>query len=966
MSHFFPVSKQKLRVSAMRGFALPTILIASVVMLIVLVVSVSSTSTVRTALKAQYYEQLAQVAGEAGIAYAEACLNANGGVPQWTDAAPLKPNTNCSGVELVACPTTSTDPLCSVTLNDNVRSSFSIGLPKVEDPAVLVVAGGGGGAAAGSGGGAGGMVYTPSFGFSVGSYSINVGASGVGGVWATGSGGSKGGNSSIVSVASGATLISAEGGGGGVTHGQLNGNSGGSGGGGAITTAAPAGVAGSGVAGQGNAGGPGFVEAGWAGSLGGGGGAGGVGATASGAAGGGNGGAALANSITGSLVSYAGGGGAGEINGSFVGSGGGGGAGGGVVNSAGTSATANTGSGGGGGSYNGSYFNGGNGGSGVIIVSYPTGSLTATGGTITTSGTKTIHRFTSSNTFTVSAVNTLKTLPNTGYVEILRESNSAVWRRYDQKAAPSSVVPDLCSGNAKAIYGWNNASVVSSTYSIAGQSVKAIQSAVGSLNPGPNYFRKDFSVTSSGTYTLAVNGGATFDAYIDGRLLLYQVGGSTSTKTIDLSPGCHTIYIRAVNGAILPNSFELLASLTKSGETTPIVQSDSTWRVSSGPTVHYSDYRYSQSSGWSVARDLEAATTTNASWTATSGSSTTRSISTTHSASGTNYPPSQYTYFRDAAPIIVTSPVNVKITYTCDDVCNIYLDGQVVAFGTWPNLHTYNTTLSEGYHWLAASLYNGGTAVGASKIAIAVVNASTNSLITQTTASWDAADFWSPNFYEHNSYDATFVSNPPSYDCTCSTPGTTNLASNPSLGTSIGSWYISFPSGSTGTDSRQTSGGPPGVANAFFRRTLNATWSGGISASMDGAGVLSTPVIPGQKYTVSGYLRSNFANSGIRANIIESDIAGNQISNQLGTTVSTSVNTWQRVSSTFMLDAKTAFIQVRLQFVGVTGAPSGTTYDYTGMMITPGETVFNYADGSSSGWTWLGTANASPSSGPAL
>jgi hypothetical protein len=36
-----------------------------------------------------------------------------------------------------------------------------------------------------------------------------------------------------------------------------------------------------------------------------------------------------------------------------------------------------------------------------VIFSYPTGTLTATGGTITTSGGNTIHRFTAPDTFAV-------------------------------------------------------------------------------------------------------------------------------------------------------------------------------------------------------------------------------------------------------------------------------------------------------------------------------------------------------------------------------------------------------------------------------------------------------------------------------------------------------------------------------------------------------------------------------------
>lgn len=129
------------------------------------------------------------------------------------------------------------------------------------------------------------------------------------------------------------------------------------------------------------------------------------GASAAGANGGGSpggGGNGTANSISGSSVTYAGGGGGGAHTGSGgAGGAGGGGAGGAPIN-AGTAGTANTGGGGGGGSEGNT--NGGNGGTGVVIISYPTADFSATpctGGTITTSGSNTIHTFTASGTFTV-------------------------------------------------------------------------------------------------------------------------------------------------------------------------------------------------------------------------------------------------------------------------------------------------------------------------------------------------------------------------------------------------------------------------------------------------------------------------------------------------------------------------------------------------------------------------------------
>ena len=80
-----------------RGFALPTVLIASVVMLMVLATAVSTTAAVRSALQNQYYNGLADDAADAGTAFAEACLKTNGNTVTWSDSKPLKPNTDCYG-----------------------------------------------------------------------------------------------------------------------------------------------------------------------------------------------------------------------------------------------------------------------------------------------------------------------------------------------------------------------------------------------------------------------------------------------------------------------------------------------------------------------------------------------------------------------------------------------------------------------------------------------------------------------------------------------------------------------------------------------------------------------------------------------------------------------------------------------------------------------------------------------------
>jgi hypothetical protein len=257
--------------------------------------------------------------------------------------------------------------------------------PVIYSASYLIVAGGAGSAGSGSsggggGGGAGGLLSgTTSLAQGI-VYTAVVGAGGAGGAGGgEGTRGTNGGDSSFTGIT---TAIG--GGGGGTYSTNPNGFSGGSGGGGG----AIAGSGGSGTVGQGNAGGNG-QPAPYAG--GGGGGSGTAGASGSGATGG-NGGNGTASSITGSSVTYAGGGGGGGGSNGPDGS-----------NGSGGGNTANLGGGGGPGGTGDQNETGGSGGSGVVILSVPTSrySGTTTGApTITTSGSNTIIKFTSSGTYT--------------------------------------------------------------------------------------------------------------------------------------------------------------------------------------------------------------------------------------------------------------------------------------------------------------------------------------------------------------------------------------------------------------------------------------------------------------------------------------------------------------------------------------------------------------------------------------
>lgn len=255
---------------------------------------------------------------------------------------------------------------------------------------VLMVAGGGGGGR-GGGGGAGGM-FTTNATVAVGGYSVTVGAGGAGSATNIGT---NGGNS----VFNGYTAFGGGGGGGnGNTTAATPGNNGGSGGGGGMSVTGTDGApGGTGVSGQGNNGGYGTAAS--CSPSGGGGGAGAAGGAGVAGSKAGDGGSGAASGITGVNLYYAGGGGgASWCLGQGAGGNGGGGAG---SATTGGNGVANTGGGGGGGAVNGGGTGGGVGGSGVVIIKYQTGSIKATGGTITTSGLYTIQTFNSSGTFTI-------------------------------------------------------------------------------------------------------------------------------------------------------------------------------------------------------------------------------------------------------------------------------------------------------------------------------------------------------------------------------------------------------------------------------------------------------------------------------------------------------------------------------------------------------------------------------------
>lgn len=105
------------------GFTLPSVMIVSIIMFGVLTLAMRFVSQSASSLRDIYYSQLAREAVESGVAHATDCLKDNGYVAQWTNASPLRQNTNCNGVVDGSAP-------AFIVSGSTVRSSYHIGLPQ--------------------------------------------------------------------------------------------------------------------------------------------------------------------------------------------------------------------------------------------------------------------------------------------------------------------------------------------------------------------------------------------------------------------------------------------------------------------------------------------------------------------------------------------------------------------------------------------------------------------------------------------------------------------------------------------------------------------------------------------------------------------------------------------------------------------------------------------------------------------
>lgn len=552
------------------------------------------------------------------------------------------------------------------------------------------------------------------------------------------------------------------------------------------------------------------------------------------------------------------------------------------------------------------------------------------------------------------------TIPQTGYVEVLRASTGAVWRTYQQPSSQQATVPALCSGAARSDLGWNNATLSPTPITLSGGPV------VPTISVSPNAdvyagkvtYRKDFSVVEAGAYTLKVRAAFTSLIYIDGQVI--GLAPNTGNQlTVNLTVGCHVITIQEQRVGTAASYSGLAVALQKSGTVRPIVISDRSWRTSVGNLTNskLSNYYEGDATAWPTAFSIAAYnaapyTGGPTSWVAnTADGSAAWASSTSNGAVAAG----SYSYFR-ANPTLWNfgAPTTVRFTTACDGKCTLYVDGQVVSTspdGDWTTSNQATVTLGAGQHQVFMELINDGSGPTQTAFLLNAKNTTSGATIDRSGTQWTTANRQTAASETMYSYEANYRPSPDIDDCNCANQGTFNALS-------AGSYENSSLPDRTMTTSASISGGAF-HGTRFVRNTVSSVGAG---QRVHRAGFLTEPGAP---YTLSTYTRSNVATRIGYAFISRNGwIPYNGSTMNYGPLVPGD-NTWKRISiTTPPLPPGTTQV---LLLIGVAdNSPVGTVFDIDATMMSLGPTLYPYADESSPGWRTVNVYGANMATGPVL
>jgi prepilin-type N-terminal cleavage/methylation domain-containing protein len=208
-------------------------------------------------------------------------------------------------------------------------------------------------------------------------------------------------------------------------------------------------------------------------------------------------------------------------------------------------------------------------------------------------------------------------------------------------------------------------------------------------------------------------------------------------------------------------------------------------------------------------------------------------------------------------------------------------------------------------------------------------------------------------------------------------PAATSLSSGASgsVGWRTTRW---FGGGAPTAGSHTAINAPDGVAG--LTTYIHKTWSvapSDISRSGDtgfdliGGGLAAFPVTPGDTWMMSCYLRASVKRN-FEIGFYQYGVSGAAYSTPRihGGEVAGQVGQWTRASYAHVIPSGVSYITVVCDstFSTANGAVNwspGSTLDGTALMLTRGDELYSYGDGSSPGWSWDGTPNNSTSFGPA-
>lgn len=117
-----------------QGFALPVVLLTSMMLIVVMLALSQSIMSMRNSVNYSYYSQLAEESSEAGTIYAAACIDANGRAQTWNNTTkPLNQSSDCDGNQNVYAASTTGGTNASIPIHFSVGNisvtPFSVDIP---------------------------------------------------------------------------------------------------------------------------------------------------------------------------------------------------------------------------------------------------------------------------------------------------------------------------------------------------------------------------------------------------------------------------------------------------------------------------------------------------------------------------------------------------------------------------------------------------------------------------------------------------------------------------------------------------------------------------------------------------------------------------------------------------------------------------------------------------------------------